>query len=280
MGASSSSGRRRIREVNVKIHILTIALIGAVAPVAAQNAPAPAATKPIPRTADGKPDLSGVWQALGVSLTGETPAQPGGAYAAGRGAAPAGRGAGRGPREAPPYKPELVAKVRELVADPANSPSARCMLLGVPAITMNPMPLEIVQTPKKTVILYEVMRAYRIIPTDRDHPKDLDPTYMGDSVGHWEGDTYVVDVTGFNDRTWLDGAGHFHSDALHVVERYTRTPQDTIHYEVTAEDPNVLTKPWKVVDAQLRHPPREDRIMEYECDNNIDLSHIVKPGSR
>jgi hypothetical protein len=257
----------------VKIHILVLTIVGAISPVVAQVA-AQNATKPIPRTADGKPDLSGVWQALGVSLTGETPA-PAPAPAPG----PA-RGAGRGPREAPPYKPELVAKVRELVADPANSPSARCLLLGVPAITMNPMPLEIVQTPKKTVILYEVMRAYRIIPTDRDHPKDLDPTYMGDSVGHWDGDTYVVDVTGFNDKTWLDGAGHFHSDALHVVERYTRTPQDTIHYEVTAEDPNVLTKPWKVVDAQLRHPPREDRIMEYECDNNIDLSHIVKPGSR
>ena len=230
--------------------------------------------KPVPRAADGKPDLSGIWQALGVSLTGETSAAPP-ARGAGRG------GAGRGPREAPPYKPELLDKVRALVGDPANSPSARCLLLGVPAITMNPMPLEIVQTPKKTVILYEVMRAFRIIPSDgRDHPKDLDPTYMGDSVAHWEGDTFVVDVTGFNDKTWLDNAGHFHSDALHVVERYTRTPQDTIHYEVTAEDPNVLTKPWKVVDAQLRHPPREDRIMEYECDNNIDLTHIVKPGSR
>jgi hypothetical protein len=261
---------------NYSFDFIAIIVVVAVASLAAQNTPVSATDKPIPRAADGKPDLSGVWQALGVSLTGETPAPPA------RGGAPggAGRGAGRGPREAPPYKPDLMAKVRELVADPANSPSARCMLLGVPAITMNPMPLEIVQTPKKTVILYEVMRAYRIIPTGPDHPKDLDPTYMGDSVGHWEGDTYVVDVTGFNDRTWLDGAGHFHSDALHVVERYTRTPQDTIHYEVTAEDPNVLTKPWKVVDAQLRHPPREDRIMEYECDNNIDLSHIVKPGSR
>jgi hypothetical protein len=250
-------------------------------PLAAQNAPA--ASKPIPRAADGKPDLSGVWQALGVSLTGETPAQPGRAGGrAGGGRAGRGRagGAGRAPREAPPYKPELLAKVRALVADPADSPSARCMLLGVPAITMNPMPLEIVQTPKKTVILYEVMRAFRIIPIGSEHPKDLDPTYMGDSVAHWEGDTFVVDATGFNDKTWLDGAGHFHSDALHVVERYTRTPQDTIHYEVTAEDPNVLTKPWKVVDAQLRHPPREDRIMEYECDNNIDLTHIVAPGAR
>jgi hypothetical protein len=244
----------------------------------AQQTPAPAApSKPIPRTADGKPDLSGIWQALGVSLTGEAAARPGGASANGRG-----RGAAGGPRrEGPPYKPELLAKVRELVADPAHSPSAQCMLLGVPATTMNPMPLEIVQTPKKTVILYEVMRAFRIIPSDgRDHPKDLDPTYMGDSVAHWEGDTFVVDVTGFNDKTWLDGGGHFHSDALHVVERYTRTPQDTIHYEATAEDPNVLTKPWKVVDTQLRHPPRDDRVMEYECaQNNIDLPHIVKPGT-
>lgn len=247
--------------------------------VYAQTAPAPAA-KPIPRAADGKPDLSGIWQALGVSLTGETPAQPGGAYPAGGGGGRA--GGGRAQREAPPYKPDLLPKVKELVGDPAHSPSAQCMLLGVPAITMNPMPLEIVQTPKKTVILYEVMRAFRIIPSDgRDHPKDLDPTYMGDSVAHWDGDTFVVDVTGFNDKTWLDGAGHFHSEALHVVERYTRTPQDTIHYEVTAEDPNVLTKPWKVVDAQLRHPPREDRVMEYECvQNNIDLPHIVKPGSK
>jgi hypothetical protein len=265
---------------NHSLHFIAVAIVVTIAPLAAQNTSAASADKPIPRAADGKPDLSGVWQALGVSLTGETPAPPargGTPGGAGRGAG----GAGRGPREAPPYKPELVAKVRELVADPANSPSARCMLLGVPAITMNPMPIEIVQTPKKTVILYEVMRAFRIIPSDgRDHPKDLDPTYMGDSVAHWDGDTFVVDVTGFNDKTWLDGAGHFHSDALHVVERYTRTPQDTIHYEVTAEDPNVLTKPWKVVDAQLRHPPREDRIMEYECDNNIDLSHIVKPGSR
>ena len=251
---------------------LAAVLFAASASVSAQT---PAA-KPIPRTADGKPDLSGIWQALGVSLTGETPAQPGGAYPAGGG----GRGAAAGPRrEGPPYKPELLAKVKELVNDPAHSPSAQCMLLGVPAITMNPMPLEIVQTPKKTVILYEVMRAFRIIPSDgRPHPANLDPTYMGDSVAHWDGDTFVVDVTGFNDKTWLDGAGHFHSEALHVVERYTRTPQDTIHYEVTAEDPNVLTKPWKVVDTQLRHPPREDRVMEYECvQNNIDLPHIVKP---
>jgi hypothetical protein len=252
--------------------LIAVALIFGCGSIGAQTA-----NKPIPRAADGKPDLSGIWQALGVSLTGETPAQPGGAYPAGGGGGRA--GAGRAPREAPPYKPELLARVKELVNDPAHSPSAQCMLLGVPAITMNPMPLEIVQTPKKTVILYEVMRAFRIIPSDgRDHPKDLDPTYMGDSVAHWEGDTFVVDATGFNDKTWLDGAGHFHSEALHVVERYTRTPQDTIHYEVTAEDPSVLTKPWKVVDTQLRHPPREDRVMEYECvQNNIDLPHIVKP---
>ena len=135
------------------LHFAIVTAISAL-PIFAQ---APAASKPIPRTTDGHPDLSGIWQALGVSLTGETAAQPGGAYPA---------GGGRGAREAPPYKPELLPKIKELASDPVNAPSARCMLLGVPATTMNPMPIEIVQTPKKTVILYEVMHSFRIIPTD------------------------------------------------------------------------------------------------------------------
>jgi hypothetical protein len=212
------------------------------APASAQS---PAA-KAIPRTADGKPDLSGVWQALGVSLTGETAAQPGGHIRPTQRAAEApavdrAKGLATTRPAAPHQRTARRSRARS---------SAQFMLLGVPAITMNPMPLQIVQTPKTTVILYVVMRAFRIFPTDRpNHPPDLDPTYMGDSIGHWDGGTFVVDVIGFNEKTWLDGAGHFHSDALHVVERYTRRPQDTIHYEATAEDPNVLTKPWKVVDT-------------------------------
>jgi hypothetical protein len=100
---------------------------------------------------------------------------------------------------------------------------------------------------------------------------------MGDSAGHWDGDTFVVDVTGFNEITWLPGAGHFHSEDLHVVEYYTLRPDSTLLYEAIMEDPKVLTRPWhnRII---LRHPPRDERIMEAECsENNQDLEHIV-PG--
>ena len=97
---------------------------------------------------------------------------------------------------------------------------------------------------------------------------------MGDSVAHWDGDTLVVDVTGFNTDTWLSGPGTFHSDALRVTERYTRNADDTLRYEAIAEDPQVFTKPWKVVSVTLRHPPRDERIMEYECVDQ-DFAHLV-----
>jgi hypothetical protein len=222
--------------------------------------------KPIPRTADGHPDLSGIWQSGGVSLYGET------------GEAVPGQTKQAGPRrEPPPYKPEAAQKMALLAKDNRNDPAVHCFLLGLPRTTTWPMPFEIVQTPKKTIILHEAMRTFRIIPTDgKGHPKDLDPAFMGDSVGTWDGDTFVVDVIGFNDRTWLSIAGSHHSEQLHLVERWTRTPEDTLRYEVMAEDPVVFTKPWKVTDATLRHPPREDRVMEYEClDGNIDVNHIV-----
>lgn len=234
----------------------------------AEGVPARASGK-IPRAPDGHPDLSGIWQAFGVSLFGETgqvvPNRPQNAKGA----------AARPRREPPPYQAWAAAKAKELAADDRNDPQAHCLLVGVPRITGEPMPLEIDQLPKKTIILYEAFHAFRIIPTDgRGHPKDLDPTFMGDSAGHWEGDTFVVDVTGFNEKTWLDGAGHFHSDQLHVTERYTRNADDTISYEAIIEDPKVLTKPW-TQRLTLHHPPRDERIMEYECaENNVDLPHI------
>jgi hypothetical protein len=229
-----------------------------------------AQTKPIPRTADGKPDLSGIWQSGGVSLYGEPAVQPTAAAAA-------------GPRPQPaPYQDWTLSKLKEYNDGLAKAdPIARCFLPGVPRITTMPMPFEIMQKTGRVVILYEAFHAFRIIPTDGSpHPADLDPTFMGDSVGRWDGDTLVVDVTGFNDKTWLDGRGHFHSDQLHVVERYTRTPEDTIALEVTMEDPKVMTKPW-VTKTILRHPPRADRVMEYEClENNQDLPHLTGPQGK
>jgi len=227
----------------------------------------PAAAKAIPRAPDGHPDLSGIWQAGGVSLYGET-----GEVVPGT----TGRGPGAPRREPPPYQPWALEKVKELAADNRNDPATHCFLPGIPRITTYPMPFEIVQTVKKTVFLYEAMHGFRIIPTDgRGHPKDLDPSFMGDSVAHWEGDTFVVDVTGVNEKTWLGPPGSFHSLELHVTERYTRMEDDTLRYEATAEDPKVFTKPWRAASVTLRHPPRDERIMEYECiEGNIDLPHI------
>jgi hypothetical protein len=232
-------------------------------PAAAQTSP----SGKISHAADGKPDLSGIWQAIGVSLFGETgEVRPG-----------EGRASTYGPRESAPYQTWAVSKVNELAADNRTDPNVHCKMAGVPRITGIPVPFEIVQTPKKTIILYESNHAFRIIPTDgKPHPPDLDPTYMGDSVGRWEGETFVVDVTGFNDKTWLPGAGHFHSDQLHVTERFKRNPNDTITYEATMEDSKVLAKPW-TYRLILRHPPRDERIMEADCsENNQDLEHIVK----
>ena len=221
----------------------------------------------VARDASGKPDLSGIWQAIGVSLFGET-----GELRPGEGT----KSTWGPPVGAPPYQESALAKVKELASDDRNDPTVHCKMAGVPRIMGIPVPFEIAQTPKKTYILYETNHIFRIIPSDgRAHPEELDPGYMGDSVGRWDGDTFVVDVTGFNDKTWLPGAGHFHSDKLHVVERYTLQPDNTIFYEATMEDPKVLTKPWQYR-LILRHPPRDERIMEAECqENNQDLEHIV-----
>lgn len=221
--------------------------------------------KPMKRTADGHPDLSGVWQAGGVSLLGE----PGSGKA--RPPAPA---IPPPKREAVPYNEATAAKVKTFTTN--DDPTLKCLLPGVPRITGMPMPLEIVQTPNKIVILYESFRAYRIIPIDNNlkHPGDVTPTWMGDSVAKWDGDTLVVDVIGFNDKTWISGTGSIHSEDMHVVERFRLAPDDTIAYEATVTDPKVLTKPW-TTGSTLRRPPFT-RVEEYECiENNQDVSHMV-----
>jgi hypothetical protein len=141
-------------------------------------------------------------------------------------------------------------------------------------------PLKIVQTPKEIVILYEYMNVFRTIPLNAKHPDDLLPSYMGDSVGRWEGDTLVVDAIGFNDKTWLAGTGTFHSEALHIVERYTRVDKDQINYDVTMEDPNVFTKPWTLHSTIMLR--EGTRLEEYICqENNItpgDYEKLIKEG--
>ena len=220
-------------------------------------------SKPIPRAANGKPDLSGVWQSGGVSLYGEGPTS--------RKLPPAVNPPPK--REPIPYQSWAEAKTKTYT--PVDDPTLKCLLPGVPRITTMPMPFEIVETPKEIVIAYESFHAFRIIPiSDKlEHPSDLVPTWMGDSVAKWDGDTLVVDVTGFNDKTWLSGTGTFHSEDLHVVERFTLNPDDTITYTATVTDPKVLAKPW-VTGALLRRPPNT-RVEEYECiENNQDAAHM------
>jgi len=238
--------------------ILTIAVLSACLGLAQDS-------KPIPRTANGKPDLSGVWQGGGVSLYGE----PG---LSKRPAAP--------PPVNPPPKREPVpyqswAETKSKTFTATDDPTLACLLPGVPRITSMPMPFEIVQTPKEIVIAYESFHAFRIIPINDklQHPNDLVPTWMGDSVARWDGDTLVVDVTGFNDKTWLSGTGSFHSEDLHVVERFKLNSDDTITYTATVTDPKVLTKPW-TTGALLRRPANT-RVEEYECiENNQDAAHM------
>jgi len=182
----------------------------------------------------------------------------------------------------PPYKPDLLAKVKELAEDEVHTdPAFHCKPLGVPRAGA---PAQIAQTPKLTVLFYQIDAGigdqpggFRLVPTDgRMHRTDVDPSYFGDSIGHWEGDTLVVDVTHFNDETWLaggdDGSGYFHTDALHVVERFTRKG-DTLRWEATAEDPNVLTKPWAVTPET--EVIREDMIYEQPVCEERETQHII-----
>ena len=244
-----------------------------VSPVAGQRGAAPPrGLKPIPRAADGKPDLSGVW------ITGALQLLIGDAEA--RAIQQADAAAGRPPpppREPPPYKPAAEARRQEYLARRGiDDPMARCLISGVPRITTRPLPFQIVQMPGQVILLYEAHHAFRIVPTDgRPHPEDAEPSYLGDSVGHWEGDTLVLDVIGFNDKTWLAGVGTIHSEKLRVTERYTRDTYDTIIYDVTMEDPEVFTKPWHTQETFRLRP--NERLREYECiENNEDLLRFEK----
>jgi hypothetical protein len=227
----------------------------------------PVVHKPIPRTVDGKPDISGVWQGGGVSVNGEAgapplhPLPPIDAHPIAR--------------EPLVYKPEFDAKRKTFTT--LDDPTLICLLPGIPRITGMPMPLEIVQTPKEVVMLYESFRAWRRIPIEANlkHPDDVTPTWMGDAVGRWEGDTFVVDSIGFNDKTWIAGTGTVHSEQMHVVEHYNLQTDGSLVWDATVEDPVVLTKPYKT--GGVLRAPIGVRVEEYECiENNPDREHMLK----
>lgn len=248
------------RAQNVNAHLV---LAAAQNPVTASRAYTP------PRTEHGQPDLQGIWQAMNTAAWDiqDHPAQlfPG---LPARFGAPAGQGVVEGNEI--PYQPWALAKKKEnyqnrLTADP----EAKCFLPGVPRITYMPYPFQVFQFADRVVILYEYLHATRVISSDGSpHPKvlgDFWDFWMGDSRGHFEGDAFVVDAIHFNDQTWFDRAGNFHSDALHLVERYTRTGPDHMLYEVTIEDPKVFTRPWKMSMSLYRRQEPRMQLLEYEC---------------
>jgi hypothetical protein len=251
----------------------------AVIPTAGQ-APAAAQFPPYraPRTGDGKPDLNGIWQALTTANFDieAHEARPGlhpeleGAYDA--------QHAGQSIVEGGvlPYRPEMLAKKRQNVESramanpphgeepPIGDPELKCWMPGVPRATYMPFPFQIVQTPDYILLAYEFNGTSRIVRMNWKEEAPVD-SYMGWSRGHWEGETLVVDVTGFNDQTWFDRTGNFHSDALHVVERYTALDPHHLLYEATIEDPNVFTRPWKMSFPLYRRVEKDVQVMEFKC---------------
>jgi hypothetical protein len=223
----------------------------------------------IPQGADGKPDLSGVWQAVNTAAWNIQN------HVAEKGV-PAGVGVVEGNEI--PYQPWALAKRAENARNRATAdPESKCYLPGVPRINYMPYPFEIVQTPRTTAIMYEYVHALRTVYTDgSDHPKGHIDWWMGDSRGRWEDDTFVVDVVDFNEDTWFDRAGNFHSDELHLVERYTLVDPNHIEYEVTVEDPKVFTRPWKMSMPLYRRLEKNIQVLEYECYAFDDPFHLSR----
>jgi hypothetical protein len=238
-----------------------IALILTIPPAKAQVPRGPAA-----RTADGKPDLNGVWQALNTAdwdLEGHAAAMGPVALLGAVFAVPPGMGVVEG--DTIPYLPEAAAKKKENQANWLKlDPEVKCYLPGVPRATYLPYPFQIIQGQDNILFAYEYANTERVInmgtPT-----KPYADTRMGWSNGHWEGQTLVIDVTGFIDSNWFDHAGNFHSDALHVVERYTPRSPETLNYDATIEDPKVFSRPWKISMPLYRRVEKNFRLLEFRC---------------
>jgi hypothetical protein len=236
-----------------------------------------------PRTSDGKASLNGIWQALNTANWDlqEHAARPGQAVAIGAvGAVPGGLGVVEG--DEIPYLPMAAAKKKENFENRLSAdPEIKCYLPGVPRATYMPYPFQIVQTPKYILMAYEFADATRTIYMD-EAPASPADSWMGHSVGHWEGDTLVVDVTNLNDQTWFDRAGNFHSDALHVVERYSPLSPDALTYEAIIEDPKVFSRPWKMSMPLYRRLEKNARLFEFKCVEFVEelmYGHLRKqPG--
>ena len=230
---------------------------------------------PMPRTADGKPDMTGYWaarfnQAI-FDVEDHPQPQPG---------IPRGKGAIVDPSDGRiPYKPEAAAKAHDLAQNHMyEEPEAHCWESGVPHSAYQQFGFQIVEPAGYLLINFEYAHSYRIIPTDnRPHIAPSVKLFMGDSVGHWEGDTLVIDTTNQNGKTWFDMAGNFTTPNIHVVERITPVDANTISYEATIEDPTIYTRPWKIAGTWGRRLEKDYEQLEFACiEGNDDLQHYLE----
>ncbi len=224
---------------------------------AAASVPAVAQSKgySAPRLADGHPDLNGIWEVQG-KVDANIEAKLGG------------KNIIVDPEDGKiPYKPEALAQRKANAEKRATEdPLTKCWMPGVPRLMYIPYPYQIVESANQPVIpiLSQYVHVIRNIQMQGEHLDGLE-NWLGDSRGHWDGDTLVVEATNFNDQTWYDAAGNYHSGDLHVVERFTRTGPNTIAYQATMTDPKVLTKPFTIHLTLARDVRKNAQIMEYEC---------------
>jgi hypothetical protein len=239
-------------------HLTRNALVVTFAGVAILSGAAQTPRVSVTSVAIDKPDLSGLWQVLNTAAWDIQDHQA-------RKDAPAGVGVVEG--EEIPYQPWAAAKKKENFENRGTAdPETKCYLAGVPRLIYLPHPFQILQGSSQVTMLFEYQHAVRTIYTNgTPHPDGPIEWWLGDSRAHWEGRTLVVDVIHFNDQTWFDRAGNFHSNALHVIERYTLTDPDHIGYVVTIEDPKVFTKPWSMSMVLYRLKEPRAQLLEYEC---------------
>ncbi len=220
-----------------------------------------------PQTADGKPDLNGIWQAVSSAHFDVEPhaARFGPVVEmAAHGAIPGGLGIVQGGEI--PYRPEARAKQQEnlqhwLERDPAT----KCYMPGVPRATYMPFPFQLVQTPEYVLLAYEFASASRIVYMDRPDFEAPVDSWMGHNIGSWDGDTLVIDVTAQMPDTWLDQSGNHHSNSIHVVERYTALSENHLMYEATITDPETYTRPWTIQLPLYRRIDENMQLLEFKC---------------
>ena len=217
------------------------------------------------RTPDGKPDMSGYWL---------------GSYFVGLQNIETAKGVIVDPPDGKiPYLPDVAKRALDTRANRmADEPELHCFMSGVPHVMYVQFGFQIIQNPSLVTMAWEFMNAFRLIPLDgRAHIRAPIKLFQGDSIGRWEGDTLVIDTTNQNDRTWLDTAGNIHSDAIHVVERFTLADANTIRYEAMIEDPKSYSKPWKATETFKRIVMPDYEQYEFACiEGNRDLQHYTE----